>query len=107
MSEDRNDPPRVRGLAKAFGFLVATRAAWRTARGREAPADEQPDAETDRDPSERTVPANRRAETVVAILLLVAAAFGFAFTAVYVIAETNTQLLGIALGGALAMLAAA
>jgi ubiquinol-cytochrome c reductase iron-sulfur subunit len=37
----------------------------------------------------------------------VAAAFGFAFTAVYIIAETNTQLLGIALGGALAMLAGA
>ena len=36
------------------------------------------------DPSERSVPANRRAETVVAGLLLPAAVFGFGFTAVYV-----------------------
>ena len=41
------------------------------------------------------------------VLLLVAAVFGFGFTAVYIVLQTNTQLLGLALGGALALLAAA
>ena len=36
-------------------------------------------------PRERTVPANRRAETLVAVLLLLAALFGFAFTAIYIV----------------------
>ena len=40
-------------------------------------------------------------------LLLTAALFGFAFTAVYVVAGHNNQLLGIALGGMFALLAAA
>jgi ubiquinol-cytochrome c reductase iron-sulfur subunit len=44
---------------------------------------------------------------VVAGLLLLAALFGFGFTAVYAAAGENTQLLGLALGGALALLAAA
>jgi ubiquinol-cytochrome c reductase iron-sulfur subunit len=107
MSDDENDRPTGRRLAKAFGFLVAARTAWRTARRRELPTDPQPEPADVVDPSERTVPANRRAETAVAVLLLLAAVFGFGFTAVYVVAETNTQLLGVAMGGALALLAAA
>ncbi|HEY3728862.1 MAG TPA: Rieske (2Fe-2S) protein [Solirubrobacteraceae bacterium] len=106
MSDDA-DPPTGPRLAKALGFLVAARTAWRTARRRELPASLPEPAEDEVDPSERTVPANRRAETVVAVLLALAAVFGFGFTAVYVVAETNTQLLGIAMGGALALLAAA
>ncbi len=43
----------------------------------------------------------------MAVLLLGAAVFGFGFTAVYVADTRNTQLLGIAIGGALALLAAA
>jgi ubiquinol-cytochrome c reductase iron-sulfur subunit len=53
------------------------------------------------------VPSNRRAETVVAALLLAAAALGFAFTAVYVADSGNTQLLGVSLGGSLLLLATA
>ena len=61
---------------------------------------------SDVDPNERTVPASRRAETLVAALLLVAAACGFGFTAIYVL-HGDTQLLGLAMGGLLALLAAA
>ncbi|MDQ6842200.1 MAG: Rieske (2Fe-2S) protein, partial [Actinomycetota bacterium] len=52
-------------------------------------------------------PANRRAETVVATLLLIAAVLGVGFIAIYVAVQTNTQLLGLAMGLMLAMLAAA
>jgi ubiquinol-cytochrome c reductase iron-sulfur subunit len=111
MNDDPNQPSR--GLAGVLGLLVAARTAWRTARGRERPparppgsaAEPVPPAEPD--PSERTVPANRRAENLVALLLVLAAAFGFAFTVLYIVLETDTQLLGVAMGGALAMLAAA
>jgi ubiquinol-cytochrome c reductase iron-sulfur subunit len=103
------DPAPLRGLARAVAILAAVRTAWR-ARGsnREAPPPTPPPpSESEPDPSERDVPSGRRAEAVVAVLLLLAAVFGFGFTAVYVTEETNTQLLGIAIGGALAMLAAA
>jgi ubiquinol-cytochrome c reductase iron-sulfur subunit len=59
------------------------------------------------DPTEREVPGSRRAELLVAGLLLAAAVFGFGFTAVYVVRGLDTQLLGIAFGGMLALLAAA
>ncbi len=98
------DPTPVSRLARIFGALVALRALWRTAAGREPPP---LPPESDVDPSERKVPANRRAETIVAVLLLLAAVFGFGFTALYIVVGTNTQLLGIAFGGALALLAAA
>jgi ubiquinol-cytochrome c reductase iron-sulfur subunit len=97
-------------------MLVAVRAAWRALRRRDLPAEpsrssdpSQPAAarKPELDPSERTVPANRRAEGLVAILLLVAGVLGFAFIVIYVGLETDTQLLGIAMGGCLAMLAAA
>jgi ubiquinol-cytochrome c reductase iron-sulfur subunit len=63
--------------------------------------------ETAVDPSERTVPANPRAEALVAALLAVAGLFGFAFLVVYILAGFNTQLLGLAVGGMLALLGAA
>jgi ubiquinol-cytochrome c reductase iron-sulfur subunit len=59
------------------------------------------------DPSQRELPANRRAEAIVAILLVGAGLFAFGFTVVYAAAGASTQLLGIALGGGLALLAAA
>ena len=53
------------------------------------------------------VPANRRAETLVAGLVLVAAVFAVAFTVIYIVTSADTQLLGVAMGGALCLLAAA
>jgi ubiquinol-cytochrome c reductase iron-sulfur subunit len=99
-----NEPKRVSLLARLLAFLVAVRTFWRSASDRKPPA---PAPESDVDPSERIVPSNRTAETVVAVLLVLGALFAFGFIAVYVAAQTNTQLLGVALGGALAMLAAA
>ena len=97
------DSSRVRPVAQALAALVAVRTAVRTATGREVPGREPPGV----DPSERIVPANRGAETLVAVLLLLAAVFGFGFTAIYIVLETNTQLLGVAMGGMLVLLAAA
>jgi ubiquinol-cytochrome c reductase iron-sulfur subunit len=92
-------------LSKLLGALVALRAATRAARAdRQSPS---PAPESDYDPRKRVVPSNRRAETVVAVLLLLAALFALAFTAVYVAGEANTQFLGVAIGGALCLLAAA
>src|SRR5947209_672266 len=91
-------------LARAIGLLVALRTALRAAGRRDIPP---PPPESEIDPAERTVPANRRAETLVAALLLAAAVCGFGFTAVYVVATHNTQLLGLALGLGLVLLAAA
>jgi ubiquinol-cytochrome c reductase iron-sulfur subunit len=90
-------------IAKALTLLFA----WRAFRRRDHRPG-QPDANggSDADPARRTVPASRRAETVVAALLLLAAACGFGFTAIYVL-HGNTQLLGLAMGGMLALLAAA
>jgi ubiquinol-cytochrome c reductase iron-sulfur subunit len=59
------------------------------------------------DPSERTVPANPRAETLVAVLLAVAGLFGLGFLVTYIFEGLNTQLLGLAVGGMLLLLAAA
>jgi quinol---cytochrome c reductase iron-sulfur subunit len=99
--------------AKRFGRLVALLAALRVfrraGRHKPVPVDSDPEhehVEAEVDPSERTVPGNRRAETLVAALLLIAAAFGFAFTVVYIL-HGSTQLLGTAIGCMLALLAAA
>ena len=99
------DPAPLKGLARAMAILAAVRTARRARRDREPPP--RRESEPESDPSERVVPSSRRAEGAVAALLLLAAVFGFGFTAVYVIDGMNTQLLGIAIGGALAMLAAA
>jgi ubiquinol-cytochrome c reductase iron-sulfur subunit len=102
-------PDRVTRLARLLAALVAGRTAARTlrARIRHRPLPPPAPEPADIDPSEREVPANRRAELVVAILLFLAGIFGFGFTAVYVLKTHNAQLEGIALGGALALLAAA
>ena len=119
MSEE---PRRSRAgrIGRAVGVVVAAVTAWRTARGKErpdrdvwAPEAEAAPAGSDGarapapDPSERTVPANRQAENLVAALLVGAALLAFGFTAIYITLQTNTQLLGLAMGGALALLAAA
>jgi ubiquinol-cytochrome c reductase iron-sulfur subunit len=80
---------------------------WRTLTDRKPSPPSRAAPESDFDPSERIVPSNRRAETLVAGLLALAAVFGFGFAVVYGILETNTQLLGLAMGGMLALLAAA
>src|SRR5690242_1034205 len=98
MSEKDGSEP-VKRFATVVGLVVAIRTAFRSAIGRERP---RPGAlDDDFDPSERKVPANRRAETIVAVLLLLAAVCGFGFTALYVVLQTNTQLLGLAIGGML------
>jgi ubiquinol-cytochrome c reductase iron-sulfur subunit len=102
MSDD--DKPISR-MAKVLGVLVAARAAMRAAASHRVPPPQSP--ESDVDPSKRVVPSDRRAEGLVALLLLVAAVFGFAFTVVYIVLSGDTQLLGIAMGGALLLLAAA
>jgi ubiquinol-cytochrome c reductase iron-sulfur subunit len=112
MSEDQRDRKHVGRVARALGEVVTGLTAWRVLRGRRRPpagtGGESATAEPrEHDPSEREVPGNRRAETLVAALLLAAAALGFTFTVLYVVLETNTQLLGLAMGGALGMLAAA
>ena len=71
------------------------------AAGSQEPA---PDGE---DPSRRELPKNGTAERAVIWLLITAAIFGFGFTAVYVVAGHNTQLLGVAIGGMFLLLAAA
>jgi ubiquinol-cytochrome c reductase iron-sulfur subunit len=104
------DPKPVTRAARLLAGLVALRAAVRATRHPPAhppPGAGESDSESDFDPRERTVPSNRRAETLVAALLLVAAVFGFAFTVIYIVLSGNTQLLGIAMGGALLLLAAA
>lgn len=100
-------PKPVRGIAKLLAFVVAALTFWRGAKRRAKPSPPPRAPESDLDPSERTVPANRRAETLVAALLLCAAVLGFGFTALYVFTGANTQLLGLSLGGALAFVAAA
>ena len=104
MSPD-DQSPVTRG-AKFLGVLVALRAAARAVgrRGHEPPP---PARESDIDPSQRTLPANPRTETLVGVLLLVAAVFAFAFTVIYIVSSGDTQLLGIAMGGALCLLAVA
>ena len=93
-------------LARLLGLLVAVRTLLRAVRRGDADVPPRPAEELD-DPRKRTVPANRRAETVTAVLLVLAALCGFAFTALYIAAGTNTQLLGLSLGLSLALLAAA
>jgi ubiquinol-cytochrome c reductase iron-sulfur subunit len=96
-------------MAKLLGRLIASLTAWRMVRRH---IDAAPQAQPPADPpvedvAERNVPANRRAETLVASLLALAAIFGFGFTAVYVLDGGNNQLLGVAIGGMFALLAAA
>jgi ubiquinol-cytochrome c reductase iron-sulfur subunit len=100
-------------MPEFLGRLLALLAVWRLLRRRrELTTQPEPELvakihEQLEDVSQRTVPANRRAERLVALLLALAAVFGFGFTAVYVLAGHNNQLLGLAMGGMFALLAAA
>ncbi|HWF51763.1 MAG TPA: Rieske 2Fe-2S domain-containing protein, partial [Solirubrobacteraceae bacterium] len=102
-------PTRGSRLGRLAAALLAGVMFWRTLgrrRGSLRPPPPPP-PESDFDPARRVVPANRRAETLVAALLALAALFGFAFTLIYALVADNTQLLGIAIGGMLLLLAAA
>jgi ubiquinol-cytochrome c reductase iron-sulfur subunit len=115
MSPD--DPTPLTRWGKRLGVLIAARTAARAATqrksvppgagGTQSDATRPGRAVSDVDPSRRTVPASPRAETLVALLLLLAAGFAFAFTVVYIVLSGDTQLLGIAMGVALCLLAAA
>ncbi|MBV9603705.1 MAG: Rieske 2Fe-2S domain-containing protein [Solirubrobacterales bacterium] len=100
------DPKPVTRAVKALGVLVALRAAARAVRSRTTEPPPRP-PESEIDPRRRIVPANRRAETLVAGLILIAALFALAFTVIYIVSSDDTQLLGVAMGGALCLLAAA
>lgn len=100
------DPVPVKRLARLVAIWIAIRSAF--SRRRHGPNPEaSARAPEEIDPSRRQVPSNRRAETVVAVLLFAAGLFALAFVAVFVLAGLNTQLLGLAIGGALALLGAA
>jgi len=102
-------PDRLPRLAKLLAAALTARTAARTvaARVRGRPLPPPPPAEVEIDPSEREVPASPRAEGLAVVLLVLAGVFGFGFTAAYVVRDHDAQLLGIALGGALAFLSAA
>src|SRR5437588_4261457 len=99
------DPPPRGFLARLAAMVVAVRALRRG--DSSTPTLEPPAPESDVDLRRRVVPGNRRAETVVAGLLLTAGLCGLGFTAVYAAAGGNTQLLGLTLGLVLGLLAAA
>jgi quinol---cytochrome c reductase iron-sulfur subunit len=106
MSEDRpgGGERRGGGLIAVLGALLTARALRDALRRRRlARAARRPPAPA----PGRRAPGNRRAETLVAVLLLAAGLFAVGFTVAYASAGSNTQLLGIAIGGALALLAAA
>lgn len=100
-------------MSNFLGRLLALLTVWRLSRTDE----HEPEAEHGsadhgdlpalEDPSERTVPSSPRAETIVAVLLGVAAAGGLGFTAVYVLDGHSNQLLGLAIGCMFVALAAA
>jgi ubiquinol-cytochrome c reductase iron-sulfur subunit len=95
-------------LAQATAAVVALRTVWRALRGRVVPIHRAPTPpEPPVDPSEREVPSNPRAEHGVALLLFGAAGLALGFIALYVLKQFDTQLLGLAMGAALALLAAA
>ncbi len=103
-----DSPGPGRTVGRLAAFALAVRTGWRVLRNRPGARELPPPApESEIDPSQREVPANRRAETLVAVLLLLAGACGFGFTAIYAAAGANTQLLGLTLGSALALLAVA
>jgi ubiquinol-cytochrome c reductase iron-sulfur subunit len=100
----RGESRPLRWIASLGGKLVTLEALREALRGRPRRGSE---AQAPDDPSERTTPSTRRVETLVAVLLLFAAVFAFGFTAVYAADGGDTQLLGLTLGGALALLSAA
>jgi ubiquinol-cytochrome c reductase iron-sulfur subunit len=109
VSPEESKPGRLRRLGRMALAIVAVR---RLSDAAPVPQSELPprppeSLESDVDPSERTVPANRRAETLVAVLLALAGLAGLGFLVVYIFDQLDNQLLGVAIGGMLALLAAA
>ncbi len=99
-------------MSRIVALLLAARTAWRSLRHREPPAPAEPPRLPDEfrpqdDPSERLVPASRRYENLVAGLLVLAAGCAGAFIVIYIVLQTQTQLLGLAMGLALLFLAVA
>jgi ubiquinol-cytochrome c reductase iron-sulfur subunit len=108
--DDNPTPTASRGLGRLLGLLVAGLTAWRTARHREAPVvppEGPPTPLGGDDPSERSIPHDPRAERSVALLLALAGLCGFAFTVLYIVLSYDTQLLGVAIGACLGLLAIA
>lgn len=101
----------AKGLGLFAGLVVAVRVIWQALRSRPDPTAGVPTPSSkppaDDDPRRRDVPADSRAETWVAFLLFAAAACGIAFIVFYVIEQFDTQLLGLSIGCAFALLAAA
>ncbi len=108
-----NGTPSGSRVTQAVSALIAIVTAFRSLRGKtpsaqpSVPPQAERDAVASDDPSQRTVPGNRQAENLVAALLVLGAGCAFAFIAIYIVVQTNTQLLGLAMGLALAFLAAA
>ncbi|HEY1712886.1 MAG TPA: Rieske 2Fe-2S domain-containing protein [Solirubrobacteraceae bacterium] len=101
-------------MARLIGILVALRIAWSALRNRGEPDDgDRPtsglapagDPSSSIDPSRRELPADRGAELWVALLLFGAAALAVSFIAALAFDKSNTQLLGVAMGGALLLVA--
>jgi len=105
MSPDHTRRGRLRAISSAAGGLLALGALREALKRHRTPP--PPPPEGSEDVSEREVPANRRAETVVALLLVLAAFCGFGFTAAYVAAWHHNWLLGLTIGTCLALLAVA
>jgi ubiquinol-cytochrome c reductase iron-sulfur subunit len=100
-------PDRVSRIARFLGLLVAGRTAGKALRSHQPPPPPPGDHPGDIDPSEREVPSNAQAELLVAILLVLGGLLGLGFTTIYIVLDHNTQLLGLCLGLAFVMLAAA
>ena len=96
---------RLGAMSAVAGRLLALRALREAIRRPRTPP--PPPPEGSEDVSERELPANRRAETLVAALLALAAMCGFGFTAAYVADWHDNQVLGLTLGGCLALIAVA
>jgi ubiquinol-cytochrome c reductase iron-sulfur subunit len=108
MSQDQ--PGRIRRLARLAAAVLAVRRLSKTeghSETRPAPKRLPESLTADVDPRERSLPRNPRAELLVAVLLALAGLFGFGFVVIYIALSLNTQLLGLAIGGMLALLAAA
>jgi ubiquinol-cytochrome c reductase iron-sulfur subunit len=100
-----SDRPPDRGIRRRLGHAIVMLALWRVGalRRRRGPGVHD---EAQEDPSRRETGAPAWAERLVPALLALTALAAFGFVALFVF-DPNTQLLGLCLGGALALLAGA